>query len=126
MPSPKLTIHHHQRPDVALIRLTGELDERTAPQLARAARAPLAQPRPEIVVDLCRVWRIDSTGVAVLLNLQRRVTRRRGRLALACADEPLPSMLRLRRLEEDFALYPTLGEALAAGGRPGDAVAAGA
>jgi anti-sigma B factor antagonist len=93
----------------ALLRLDGELDLRTVPQL-RLRLAETMQAKGGVVVDLTAVTFIDSTGLAALLNALRRLTRVHRRLLLVCGDGPVLRMLRLTRLDGTFTLCES-GEA---------------
>ena len=109
-----IDISTSQSRDTLVIEVSGDLDLETAPALARRAAAELAAGRVDLVLDLRRVGLLDSTGLAVLLNLKRRLLRRRGRLRLVCGPLVLRS-LQLTRLDEEFRPYRTPREALAAG-----------
>ncbi|MDR3419601.1 MAG: STAS domain-containing protein [Nevskia sp.] len=68
--------------------LEGELSFATVPQLLRQADALLAGG----ILDLSRVTRVDSAGLALLLELSRRSKSRGARLGIRGAD---PQILRL-------------------------------
>jgi anti-sigma B factor antagonist len=57
----------------SLVRVAGEVDLATAPDLAAALDGALAERRP-IVIDLSDVEFIDTSGVRVLLDARRHVT----------------------------------------------------
>ena len=108
-----IDISTRARRDSLVIEVCGDVDLGTAPTLARRAADELAAGQIDLVLDLRRVDLLDSTGLAVLLNLKRRVLRRRGRLRLICSQSVLRS-LELTRLDQEFRLYRTPREALAA------------
>jgi anti-sigma B factor antagonist len=67
-----------------------------------------------VVLDLSAVDFIDSTGLSVLLNGLRRVTRQRGRMALVCVNPTVLRLFEITRLDATFDIHATREEALSA------------
>jgi len=65
------------------------------------------------VLDLTPTEFIDSTGLSVLLNGLRKVTRQRGRMALVCTNPTVLRLFEITRLDTTFDIRPTREEALA-------------
>jgi anti-sigma B factor antagonist len=112
MATPNIVIWNAQGAHV--VQFSGDLDIDSAPGLARRAGEVIAGGQLDVVLDLREVGLLDSTGMAVLLNLKRRLTRRRGRLRLVCGPVVVRA-LQLIRLDEEFPMYRSLRAALAAG-----------
>lgn len=70
------------------------------------------------MLDLSDVSFIDSTGLSVLLNGLRRVTRMQSRLALVCANPTVLRLFEITRLDSTFDILPTRDEALERVRRP--------
>jgi anti-sigma B factor antagonist len=68
-------------PDAAWVRVAGELDMATVPQLVRALSEPRLQPRL-VVLDLRELEFIDSCGMHAIVNASRRARRASRRLVL--------------------------------------------
>lgn len=103
-----LTIDTEQSgPASVRVRLTGEIDLATAPQLRAALLSVIlaAPPRTDVRVDLSGVTFVDATGVGVLVRANRAA--RRAGLGFAVAH---PTGMVLRILE-----VLDLTEVLAAG-----------
>jgi anti-anti-sigma factor len=77
---------------VVLVRVSGELDMGTAPQLATALR-PLQVRHGEL--DRARVSFMDTSGLALLLAHQHRATAAGGSLRVM---DPSPAVQRIRAL----------------------------
>ena len=58
-----------------------------------------------VVLDLSAVEFIDSTGLSVLLNGLRRVTRQRGRMALVCTNPTVLRLFEITRLDATFDIH---------------------
>jgi anti-sigma B factor antagonist len=96
-----------------VISVEGELHVSTAPEFSHALNSAIAGGRTAVVLDMTGVAFIDSTGLSVLLNALRRVTRRGGRLAIACANPTVLRLFEITRLDSTFDIEPDVEAALA-------------
>jgi anti-sigma B factor antagonist len=96
-----------------VITVAGEIHVTTAPQFSRLLNAAIARGKTALVLDLDRVTFIDSTGLSVLLNGLRRVTRRNGRMVLVCTNPTVLRLFQITRLDATFDIRATLEDALA-------------
>ncbi len=96
-----------------VIRVTGEIHATTAPALAAPLDDAVRHGKTLMVLDLTAVEFIDSTGLSVLLNGLRQVTRVRGRMALACTNPTVLRLFEITRLDATFDILPSCDEALA-------------
>ena len=106
----------------SVLRLSGDLDFRSAPRLRRSLdHLPMA-PGSVLVVDLSGVGHCDSTGLAVLVMAHRRTRAADAELALAGAGADLGRALRSVGLDQVLTLHDSVDQALAAfdqlSGRP--------
>ena len=62
----------------AVVSVRGEIHLATAPEFSERLNDVIAEGRTAVVVDLTEVGFIDSTGLSVLLNALRRITRAAG------------------------------------------------
>ena len=76
---------------MAIVRVKGEVDTATAPQMGQVVETQLARGR-RVVLDLSRVAFMDLHGLAVLLRASRRVRAEGGSFAL---ERPAPCVVRL-------------------------------
>ncbi len=82
------------RGSVVVVRVRGEVDTATAPQMGQAIDAQLAR-RRRVVLDLSEVEFMDLHGLAVLMRASRRTRVEGGSFAV---DRPAPCVLRLFEL----------------------------
>jgi len=82
----------------------GELDALTTPHFGAAVGEAVRTGESDLVIDLRRATFIDSTGLHVLLNAQRRLTRSGRRLSVVCDGSPVRRALELARLTETLGL----------------------
>ena len=97
-----------------IIAVSGEIHVSTAPEFSRRLNAAIAKGKTAVVLDLTGTEFIDSTGLSVLLNGLRRVTRQRGRMALVCINPTVLRLFEITRLDSTFDIRSTRDEALQA------------
>src|SRR5207244_3171105 len=83
--APRFDLTQEELSDTAVvIRVDGEIHATTAPEFSERIHGAIDGGKTGVVLDLTGVEFIDSTGLSVLLNSLRRVTRARGAMVLAC------------------------------------------
>jgi anti-sigma B factor antagonist len=104
----------------SVIAVDGEIHVSTAPEFSGLLNASIEAGHVAIVLDLTGVLFIDSTGLSVLLNALRRITRAGGRMAIVCTNPTVLRLFEITRLDSTFAIHrdvePALAEVQAAGG----------
>ena len=96
-----------------VITVSGEIHVSTAPEFSRRLDAAIARGKTGLVLDLSPTEFIDSTGLSVLLNGLRRVTRAQGRMALVISNPTVLRLFEITRLDSTFDIQPKLAPALA-------------
>ena len=96
-----------------VIRVSGEIHATTAPNFSALLNDAIARGKNRIVLDLTGVEFIDSTGLSVLLNGLRRVTRVRGAIVDRLHEPHGPAPLRDHQLDSTFEILPDCDEAIA-------------
>ena len=91
----------------------GEIHVSTAPEFSELLNAAIAEGKTALVLDFTRVEFIDSTGLSVLLNGLRRLTRRNGALSVVCTNPTVLRLFEITRLDSTFDIVGTREEALA-------------
>jgi anti-sigma B factor antagonist len=103
---PELTISEKRTNDSARLSIGGELDAATAPRLAASLNDIVLTGRGPLTIDARALEFVDSTGLHVLLNTQRRLTRQSRSLRLICAPGPVRRAIELSRLTETLGVVP--------------------
>ena len=107
-------------PQTHLIAVRGEVHVSTAPEFSERLNDAIAGGKTGVVIDMIGVEFIDSTGLSVLLNALRRVTRQQGTLALAVNNPTVLRLFEITRLDSTFDIVGTREEALAHVGASGN------
>lgn len=105
--------------------LDGELSIGTGVRVPLAVDEQIRDGRVRLVIDLAAVEFIDSSGLSLLLNAQRRVERAGGVLAVVEPPERVKRVFEMTRLDRAFRLCPSRDAAVAALDEPAEPQAAG-
>jgi anti-sigma B factor antagonist len=92
----------------------GELDIGSALSLAGPLTDIATDGEGHVVLDLSELSFMDSTGMSVLLNARRRLTRQGRRLLVVCPAGPVMRLFELTSLIDTLGVHPSKDAALAA------------
>jgi anti-sigma B factor antagonist len=98
--------------DCAVLRIAGEIDVFTAPQLRERVIKLLGDGIRHIVADLREVNFVDSTGLGALVGSLKRLRERDGSLKLITGPGRVPQLFQLTGLVRVFVLYQSVPEAI--------------
>ena len=88
-----------------VLRVSGDLDMASAPQLVASAEQALAEPgRTTLVLDLAELSFIDSTGIGALVSVRNAAVARDGQLVLRAPSAQVRRLLEIASLDSVFAL----------------------
>jgi len=105
-----LVLSTRQVDDLAIVSVGGEVDLETASQLGEHALDALRDVCPHLLLDLTAVTFMDSTGLKVLLSIQRRTDLAAGSFALVGTTRTVRRILELTGLDQSFLLYDSLAD----------------
>jgi anti-sigma B factor antagonist len=101
-----LAVEQTSRDGVDVLLVEGEIDVATAPRLIAALNDAVADAVRSVVIDLTSVGFMDSTGLALLINAHRRLTRRHKGFAVVCPAGPLRRVFELTDMVETLQVCP--------------------
>jgi len=107
------TVNDH-RTDVAVLRLSGELDADNASPLHVLVADLLERPVPRIVVDLSALRFCDSVGLSTFIIAKQVIDARGGWLSFAGGNRFVVDLLDTIGLSRYFAIFPEVDDAIAA------------
>jgi anti-sigma B factor antagonist len=99
--------------DCALVRVGGEIDVYTAPNLREAVLGLIASGVSHVIADLRGVEFLDSTGLGAIVGGHKRLRTIEGSLILAASPERITRLFRITGLDRAFVLSPSVPEAIA-------------
>ena len=98
--------------DCAALRVAGEIDVYSAPQLREHVIKLIDNGTRHIVVDLRDVEFLDSTGLGALVGSLKRVREQDGSLALVATAGKILTVFRVTGLIRVFEFHPSAAEAI--------------
>jgi anti-sigma B factor antagonist len=97
-----------------VVRVAGEIDVYTAPQLREQLDHEIEGGVRDLVVDLSGVTFMDSTGLGVLVGRLKQIRLNDGSMLLVCAHDRVLKVFVITGLDKVFAIFPTVDAALSA------------
>ena len=100
---------------VTVLSVSGEIDMTTAPRLrGELVRAATERTPPRIVLDLCGVDLLDTTGIAAIVEGVKRCRLGGGALALARSEPQVRRELELTGIATALPVHVTVDDAVSA------------
>jgi len=91
---------------IPVLRLSGELDLGSVPEVRRAIRALIDEGFVNFIINLTLLDFIDSSGLGVLVGGLARVREKQGEIKIVCANRRILRVFEMTRLTQLFSIYP--------------------
>lgn len=105
-------------PCVPLVRVEGEIDLHTCPELRTTLQRIHDDGHDRFVLDIAAVPYVDSAALGVLVDAQRRVKEKNGEIVLVGVTPFVKRAFEITRLIRFFRLVGSVEEALIMAGSP--------
>jgi anti-sigma B factor antagonist len=99
-------VERTSRDGVELVLVEGEVDIASASRLISVLNSSVADAIKSVIVDLSHVGFMDSTGLALLINANRRLTLRRKGFAVVCPAGPLRRVFEITDMIDTLHVCP--------------------
>jgi anti-anti-sigma factor len=107
-------VNVEERGDVVVAQVTGELDLASAPRAGETIEAAVPSSARGLVIDFSQLEFIDSSGIAMLFNLARKLGGRRQQLRVVTVPgEPVSRVLDIVEFGRAAPLHADLESAVA-------------
>jgi len=97
-----------------VIELTGEVDAYTSARFREIMLEHIDDGGIHLVINMCNVEYIDSSGLGALVGGLKRVSERNGKIVIACDGPQVRKVFEITGLEKVFPIYNGEQEAIAA------------
>jgi anti-sigma B factor antagonist len=97
--------------DVNVVRLAGDLDGNTAPNV-QAQIMPLAIPKVKMILDMSGVSYMSSAGLRMLLVMYRTIISQSGKVVLVGLSEDIQDTMSMTGFLDFFTYLKTLDDGL--------------
>jgi anti-sigma B factor antagonist len=104
-------VERTSRDGVETLVVEGEVDIASASRLLSVLNSSVAEAIKAVVVDLSQVDFMDSTGLALLINANRRLSVRRKGFAVVCPPGPLWRVFEITDMVDTLHVCPDLESA---------------
>jgi anti-sigma B factor antagonist len=111
--TPPLEIDLSQTGDADVVTVRGELEVTSALALATRFGEVVEERSGPVIVDLCDLSFMDSTGLNVLLTAFRRLRKRGRAMAIVCPPGPVRRVFELTRMLETLSVCDDRERAMA-------------
>jgi anti-sigma B factor antagonist len=98
--------------DVPIVRVFGEIDAATAPDLRERLQDLQLGRHPQVVVDLLGVTFLDSTALGILVGASKHLQREGGELHLVIVEPKVRRVFEITGLTSVFPIHTSLDDAL--------------
>ena len=105
-----MEVKAHQQDGVFIFYVDGEINISTSPELKKLFDKLSAK---KVIVDLEKVTYIDSSGLATLVEMLKKMRSQGGGLGLAGMSDKVKSLFEITKLDKLFSISPNQQEALA-------------
>jgi anti-sigma B factor antagonist len=101
--------------DWTVVRVFGEVDVATSPELRELLVGLVGDGSNRLVLDLDGVDFLDSTGLGIIISVLKRARTHGGDLRLVCSQARITRLFEITGLDKAVPLLPTLDAAVAGG-----------
>jgi anti-sigma B factor antagonist len=98
--------------DVTVCSLIGEININTSPDLRKVFDELITKKATRVILDLKDVSYIDSSGLATLIEMLRRMKKYEGKLRLCNLSDKVRSLFEITKLTKLFEMFNNEEEAL--------------
>ena len=94
-----------------IVRVAGEVDLRTSPQLRTLLLQVIEKQPQRLIIDLAGVSYMDSSGVGTMVEIKRLVERKGGQVVLANLQPRVRAVFEITQLDKFFTVADSVDEA---------------
>ncbi len=98
--------------DVVICRINGDIDINSSPDIRKTFAELTASYQKKIVINLAEVSYIDSSGLATLVEMLKKIKSYSGRLRLSNLADKVKGLFEITKLEKIFEIYDTMEQAI--------------
>ena len=103
---------HEVQRDVLVLRADGSIDSHRVQGFLNQLQRLIEGGSRKLVVDCSSVGYISSIGITAVIRLYKRMAEVDGEVKLAAVQAPRVRLLEITKLNQVFAAYPTVADAL--------------
>jgi len=98
--------------DVVICHINGDIDINSSPGIRKTFAELTASQQKKVVINLAEVSYIDSSGLATLVEMLKKIKSYGGRLRLSNLADKVKGLFEITKLEKIFEIYETAEQAV--------------
>ena len=99
-----MDIKHSEKDGVMIVEVSGEINISSSPELKKSFEKVQAT---RVIINMTKVGYIDSSGLATLVELLKRLKMKGGSLSLTNMSDKVKSLFEITKLDKLFGIFPT-------------------
>ncbi|MBN2097400.1 MAG: STAS domain-containing protein [Candidatus Omnitrophica bacterium] len=107
-----MQIKQRKMDQVVIVELSGEIDINTSPLVRKTFDQLIKQQEQKVLLNFSQVSYIDSSGLATLVEMLKRLRRFGGNLRLCNLSEKVKGLFEITKLDKLFQIFPEEEQAL--------------
>ena len=101
-----MSIRMKTRGDITICAIEGEVDINSSPEIRKSFDKILSKEMPKIVINLVGVTYVDSSGLATLVEILKRMKSYGGKMKLTNVSPKIKSLFEITKLDKLFEIMP--------------------
>ncbi len=98
--------------DITLVSLNGELTVDNTHRVREAFKKILLEKRPKVLIDFDKVPFVDSSGIALLIEIVKGFAKINGRACLCHVNKKIVAVFEITKVHKLFGIYDSHEDAL--------------
>jgi anti-sigma B factor antagonist len=107
-----IVTEHHELSGISVVKINGEVDLATSPQLRDALRMLLDANTKHVVIDLSQTKYLDSSALGILVDAAKKARGNQIQIHLSGATQLVRRALEITQLSKIFDMSVNLSQAL--------------
>lgn len=107
-----MQINLQEKNGVSVIKMTGDIDINSSPDIKKSFDEVIAQKKDKVVISLKDVGYVDSSGLATLVEVLKNLRAYGGKLKLASLSDKVKGLFEITKLDKLFDIVATEEEAV--------------
>lgn len=107
-----MRVNKTKQDGILICNINGDIDINSSPDIRKIFSELTAKQEKKIIIDLSEVSYIDSSGLATLVEVLKKVKGYDGRLKLSNLADKVKGLFEITKLEKIFQIYDTVEGAI--------------
>lgn len=107
-----MQVNMEEKGGISIVRVKGDIDINTSPDVKRSFEPLIKDKKAKVVVDLKEVDYVDSSGLATLVEILKKLRAYGGKLKLAALSSKVRGLFEITKLNKLFDISEDAAKAV--------------